>query len=185
MKICATCFELYGNVTRRYQSCFCKEKPGVPAERGDWSGWDFPQAVELCHCCGHELISSGTRWSVFYCEPCRVQVIALNKQSGFAVIPLGRHSMMNNFALDPRAPDRANEIRTFIANANGLFERIKRLDTWRKRIVAQTLRTAGLPEGTDVELEDYLLGIASRPSPKRASIEELAAFLSATDCGPG
>lgn len=177
MQICGTCCELYGHFTTAgqpcYQPCGCKEKGETAVGFG---GSDFPCAWELCYCCGHTVIGSGTRWSVFYCEPCKEKVVALNKQHGFSVIPLGRHSIMNQVVLDPRAPDQESEVRKFTENVGGLFKRIDRLRAWRKRIVARTLQELGFPRGSDVELENYVLRVGSL-RPRRASAEELATFL--------
>lgn len=178
MQICGTCCELYGYFTTAgqpcYQPCGCKEKGETAVGFG---GSDFPCAWELCYCCGQTVIGSGTRWSVFFCEPCKAQVVALNKQHGFAVIPLGRHSLMNQVVLNVRAPDQADEMRKFTENAAGLFERINRLRVWRKRIITRILQELGFPRGSDAELENYVLRVGSL-RPQRASVEELAACLS-------
>jgi hypothetical protein len=79
----------YGH--RYYQRCRCQDK----SMEAPWVGFDFNTEVELCYCCGAEAITSGSRWSSFYCEECREQVLKLNRSVGRWVIPIGRHSVMH------------------------------------------------------------------------------------------
>jgi hypothetical protein len=60
-----------------------------------WGNKDFNQDLELCYCCGAVEISSGTKWSVFYCRSCQRRVLRLNALCGRCVIPIGRHSLQN------------------------------------------------------------------------------------------
>jgi hypothetical protein len=76
--------EMHGIDTLRYQKCSCKENnPAVPEQEDEewkWLGFDYREIIELCHCCSQQLLTSGSRWSVFFCEDCKRKVIELNKQ---------------------------------------------------------------------------------------------------------
>lgn len=94
---------------------------------------DFPEAVELCHCCARTLIRSGSKFSSFFCGECRERVIALNRSYGLSVVPLGRHSLMNGFLL--RGGADAGETEAFVSGVRGVFSRIDRLEIWRRTLV--------------------------------------------------
>jgi hypothetical protein len=44
-------------------------------------------------------VSSGSKWSLFFCEDCKMRVVAHNQGAGRCVIPIGRHSIMNGVFL--------------------------------------------------------------------------------------
>src|SRR6202023_1828829 len=48
---------------------------------------------------GLEVIHSGSRWSTFCCDDCRIAVFALNDRldrGGWVSLPIGRHSLMHS-----------------------------------------------------------------------------------------
>jgi hypothetical protein len=129
MKICSRCYDVYGSWNYkpqiiqffseevllgknrlhgvehlRYQKCNCKddnsEIPEQEDEEWKWLGFDYRRIIELCHCCGQEILISGSRWSVFFCEDCKGKVIELNKQVQRSVIPIGGHSRLELMALN-------------------------------------------------------------------------------------
>ena len=62
---------------------------------------DFPTAAELCRCCGLELLQSGCKWSVWFCNDCKPRVLKLNQSVGAWVIPIRRHSLMHGLSYSP------------------------------------------------------------------------------------
>ena len=91
-RICTTCRELFeartpgpGDVPQR---CGCH-----PERSRGWSG-DLPERARLCECCRLELLPSGSRWSVWFCQGCLEHVRELNARLGRYAIPIGRHSLM-------------------------------------------------------------------------------------------
>jgi hypothetical protein len=51
-----------------------------------WFAFDFNKLVELCYCCGAELVESGFESSVWFCGECKERVEWLSEEyrrSGF------------------------------------------------------------------------------------------------------
>ena len=96
MELCRDCFVLRGpffdhiNTCERMQRCACESK------EPPWNEYDFNCAIGLCCGCTAEVVRSGSSWSVFFCESCKPRVMAYDRRVGAALIPLGRHSLMNN-----------------------------------------------------------------------------------------
>src|SRR3954453_18786742 len=88
--ICRRCRQLKGPVPDRtdgaLQLCGCASVE-VRREQPLWRG-DFNTYAELCRCCGLELLASGSRWSVWFCKPCKDSVLRLNRSAGGCVIPI-------------------------------------------------------------------------------------------------
>ena len=98
MELCRVCLALRGpfrddfNDTDRVQRCACE--PRDPP----WNAYDYNCHAELCHCCAARVVSSGSKWSLYFCEPCKKRIVAYNRCRGCAVIPIGRHTLMNGLA---------------------------------------------------------------------------------------
>src|SRR5262245_50288035 len=98
--ICPTCHHVQGRVTGQlipskdrivlFQSCDCVwaegRRTGIFPTR--WSGFDFNEIWTLCYGCGAELLSSGSRWSVWLCKRCKAYVKRLHQVCGFTVVPI-------------------------------------------------------------------------------------------------
>jgi len=95
--------------------------------------------VELCHCCAAAVINSGSRWSVLFCDECRLWVIALNKSYGAAVVPHGRHSMMNGFGLSGKDAQDDRKITRFANDFQAFGKRMERPRDWRRNLVVDYL----------------------------------------------
>jgi hypothetical protein len=99
LELCRTCLHLRGpfydefNRCERVQPCSCD--PIQPP----WNAFDYNECAELCRCCAAECVSSGSKWSLFFCEDCKMRVVAHNQGAGRCVIPIGRHSIMNGVFL--------------------------------------------------------------------------------------
>jgi hypothetical protein len=122
-------------------------------------------AVELCRCCGLVPLRSGSRWSVWLCEECKRRVLALNRRFGRAVVPIGRHSLMNGISLQTTAAREEEAIEDFVSSANGLFQTIGRLEEWARERIAYNIYRLGLDVDAPVRLTEYLARIAESRDP--------------------
>jgi hypothetical protein len=175
--ICSSCFEIHGRMRVRGvrsgvydQLCACDPRPTHP-DADTWWGFDFNRLVELCYCCGTAAIRSGSRWSPFFCEECKPRVRMLNESLGlpFALIPVGRHSMMNTIVAHTESID--GELAEFAVAMRSLFDRIDDLREWQRRIMQQNLQRLGLGDRRDALLKEYIERAGSFD--RRLAFEEL------------
>lgn len=160
IKICSVCYDLYGfwnyndDPTVFYQKCDCQPKKGDIKWETKWGVFDFNEVVTLCYCCGQELLKSGSKFSVWFCDECKKRIMEFNSQFKMAIIPIGRHSFMAGIMV--KHEDLQNqEIRTQFCNAIvALFDRMKILYNWKEHIMQGNFRTLGLTE--DVLITEYL-----------------------------
>jgi hypothetical protein len=145
---------------------------------------DFPTAVEFCCCCATELISSGSRFSSFFCAECRAAARQLADSAGFAVIPLGRHTLMNGVCLDGGDAADPQRLTTFTAAAEGFFARVDRLATWQRGIVADHI-DAMAPGATHVPATAYLAFVARHGLPKPVLFQQLYRYFGVEQTFPG
>jgi hypothetical protein len=135
MWVCPKCATLRGPAVHEYrderlvQQCACERR----LHRVDWPGWDISAVAELCRCCARVVIPSGSRWSGFFCDGCRPLVIALNRDAGRCVVPIGRHSMMNGFSLGGARPPTPENIERFVTGFSSVVDRIGHLERWTAR----------------------------------------------------
>jgi len=185
--ICWVCYSLSGCVwgnSEQHQDCDCawaQVRAGLRPAPAPWPGFDFPEAVELCYCCGAEVLSSGSRWSVWFCEDCKEQVRLLHQRHRRHLIPIGRHSLMNGFGLAGRAAQDQAAVKEFTLRVSGLFDRMEVLKSWASAIVAEHVRTRGFEEGTDVLLKEYLDALVRQPVDKADAFERLCAYFQSPD----
>lgn len=162
LKVCATCAGIYGPWNQRYgngefsqiqdQKCKCgKGRTGDPV----WAGHDFNEIVTLCYCCGQELLSSGSRFSLWFCEECKQLVIGLNTRYLKKIIPIGRHSMMNGYYV--KGNDTEKELDVFVENWNGLVNRMDVLFDWERSKIRRHFNAASF--ANDADLIEYLAAV--------------------------
>lgn len=92
---CPDCADIYGVLDGIGKRCNC-ERSSQTADL--YIGGDFPTPFEICWYCQAEIIRSGSRWSTYYCENCRVPIRNLNdilERDGLVGLPIGRHTMMH------------------------------------------------------------------------------------------
>ena len=179
LQLCSTCGKLRGDivVSPNYagrsayfqQQCHCQIPAATRQSDRDLCHLhrlDFPQMFDLCHCCGGELICSGSRLSWLFCRDCRWAIEQLNDLCDHCVIPIGRHTFMaarwgrqsfnrqpepvaESPALDPEAYQLALK-RQLRRNIRNWSERIDRVTRFGMRVNAThigdiaTTRTSGL-----------------------------------------
>lgn len=68
---------------------------------------------EICRCCGLRIIPSGSRWSLFYCQVCKLRIRNLNETIERCIIPCGRHSIMS-VSLSGQNPKSIEAVAEFI-----------------------------------------------------------------------
>jgi len=72
-RICTTCYEPYGTEAQQGfptpQRCRCDK-----TDESTWPRFDFNEHVHLCRCCRAVALDSGSRWSVWFCKPCKDRV---------------------------------------------------------------------------------------------------------------
>ena len=173
MMICADCFEIYGpwhckgeaaggTDKNLFQLCGrdCpsrNQKPNMLSREvvgAKWPGFDFNMVVELCHCCGQEVLSSGSKWSVWFCEECKERVIQFNTRYRRTIIPIGRHSLMAGYSLGQEEARKPEAIRAFAENLSRLSSNIDRLAEWKSLVLAENFKIIGYLN--DAPLLDYL-----------------------------
>lgn len=177
LRICGSCRTLKGPVPDRSdgarQLCECAPTENHRAEPL-WGG-DFNTYAELCHCCGLVLLRSGSRWSVWFCEPCKRSVVALNRAAGRCLIPIGRHSLMNRVAA------RSEQLRTnvgavaFADQLDTLFASIGGLRAWAATVTASNTIALGFGGDVDVLLADYLAAVRGSTLSSEAAFTSLVA----------
>jgi hypothetical protein len=174
--ICHRCRGLKGSVPGRAdgarQLCECTPVE-VRRAQPRWDG-DFNTYAELCCCCGLVLLRSGSRWSAWFCEPCKKSVVALNQSAGRCLVPIGRHSLMNGVAARPSQLASDTGVRTFADQLSAFFDTFDSLEAWARTIVESNLIALGLDADRDVRLGDYLDAIERSSLSRSAAFEALA-----------
>jgi hypothetical protein len=161
--VCGTCGELRGPFVwrlkgveyPRVQECGCERQRRAKGQRPEtWLGFDFNTVAELCHACGCEVLTSGSRFSIWFCTECRDRATALNAEVGQPVVPIGRHSLMHGIAM--RAQPTDAEIGAFVSRFGTLVDRMNQVHAWAGEVVRTNLAGVGLSDATDHELAVYL-----------------------------
>ncbi len=174
MWICRTCAglsghpgPLSGSQDERVQRCSCRRK-----DEPRWPRFDFNEHVHLCECCLMEALPSGSKFSNWFCEPCKNRVVALNDELRVWLIPIGRHSIMVS-TYDPPghlmlggtvllSPEKTGAIARFAEGVFAMNSWIDRLGMWSKATLLQNLRDLGFPASAEVRLSDYLKAVRAR-----------------------
>ncbi len=140
LKLCRKCFELYGPIQLEdrqtvEQTCFCD----IPKSEEPWvvDGRfvkDFNQEYEMCYCCGVAAMTSGSRYSSFYCEECKQRIRKVNELVRRCMMPCGRHSIMNGVSIKGESAEDSKAVAAFAAGVNEMNDRIDVVRTHRARI---------------------------------------------------
>ena len=158
-EVCGICYDvrgpfgwtLHGVTDVHEQRCRC-----TPGTGSTWRGFDFNRVAELCRVCGCEVLQSGSKFSIWVCGACKPRVRAVSARLGRLVVPVGRHSIVNGFALsvEPETSDEA--IEAFAGRLQLMGGRIERLDGWAQSVVRSNLAEIGRGDAASVPLPDYL-----------------------------
>jgi hypothetical protein len=177
MWICRTCGGVSGQpgpISRsqddRVQRCSCRR-----TEEPTWPRFDFNEHVHLCECCLQEALPSGSKFSIWFCDPCQNLITALNDELRHWLIPIGRHSFMVR-TYDPpgalmlsgrdlsRSDGSVNEaaIDWFATALFSMASSIDLLQEWSRTSLLENLRDLAFPPSTEVRLSQYLTAVRSR-----------------------
>lgn len=192
LKICRTCFELYGHIRfadghEVEQRCHCNYVAGEKnwefhvidgTHIGSLHSKDFNKLYETCYCCGLEVIGSGSRFSSFHCNYCQEKVRELNREVGNCVIPVARHSIINGFSLSGAQLADRNAIAQFLAKADEMSDGISKLYKHRNTILKKQIKMVGLSEsGSVFEFIEKTKEIENINCLKDAAFYRLMAFM--------
>lgn len=184
MFMCSVCGEIYGNwryepeikviyphenmMDTYNQKCSCKGTQ----DRQKWPRFDFDEILTLCYCCGQELLMSGSKWSVWFCDYCKERVVQFNTIFQRTIIPIGRHSIMHGYLLTGKDCIDSEKIKDFAAKVNQLNIHIAHLHEWKKFMILKNLEVVGFSE--DVSVIKYL--IRAKQLKKEISFEQMCNF---------
>lgn len=145
--VCTKCFKLTSCGTGM-QRCDCEPRQKIV-------GTDSPSGFHLCYICCIYVVGGTTRWSWEACETC-LQVNKERKEAKKLYLPLGRHSVMNGFAIPMKLEEEkwdiaATELVRFteavqeleiwcVTRAKNMFDDVERwtslshvrVDTWER-----------------------------------------------------
>lgn len=154
LRVCTTCGRLFQDLPDREQPqrCECQHDSDAPS----WPGYDFNERASLCRCCGREVLSSGSRWQVWFCDTCSHDVKELHNRLGGWVIPIGRHSMMHGISIKGGDVDDDKGTKEFVNASRSLFRAIDLLDEWHDRWVIELIRKSWFAKYPSVSLHTYL-----------------------------
>jgi len=161
--VCRNCLQLKGTIHFTSGQSF-EQKCGCSTEREEkWQikvtdtykpTLDFNKAYEMCYCCGLEVLPSGSRWSLFFCQNCNTWVRNFNELVGACIVPIGRHSLMNQAGLGGQEANNKAAIKQFTKQLKGTFNRIDVVYTHKQQVMKQNLDL--LAEGKEARVIDIL-----------------------------
>jgi hypothetical protein len=123
------------------QHCKCEKK-----DESKWSdGRDFNLGYETCYCCGLEAITSGSRYSYFFCQDCRKATGDFNDSVGICIIPMGRHHYLNGKWFN-KAPPLYEPASLFSSESKSIRELMDRAQEHQALILRHQLKIFKLPE---------------------------------------
>jgi hypothetical protein len=172
--VCNTCGRIYGEVSPavsgsvsppRQQRCECESAEFDPP----WEGYDFPEAVTLCRCCGRRALLGGRPWSIWFCIACRRGVERINRLGRCHFIPVGRHTLLDQIGRDADE----EEIPAFVAGLGDWFARLERLELHAWLVMQSNLRALSRDAQTELRLADYLERLPATTDYIRAAIRDL------------
>jgi len=137
---------------------------------------DVNLAFELCYCCGLEALRSGSRWSVWFREACKDRVRALDSRTGRSVVPIGRHSLMNQVVFNPAA-DLDVAVTAFTDQQTSMIDKIIHTRAWAASAVRLNRVAVGLPAGEDIDLDAYLAAVETLTPVKAERFIEMVGLL--------
>jgi hypothetical protein len=185
MDMCRKCLGLRGpffdahNRCERVQRCGCEPRDPL------WNAYDYNSAAELCHCCAWRVVPSGSKWSLFFCEPCKAPIRAYNQAAGLRVVPLGRHSIMNDVTLSVATAESRRARRACEGALPGLFERIATLWRYHHAHLARVANAIDA-EGATMPLSQYIeRAHRDRPSTAEACAAVVRAITAETSATGG
>jgi len=183
LEICTTCLELRGPYRGHDNVCACDVEawePDRPARAGD-----LTNNVILCHGCLAELVEGSSRWSSFYCDPCRTWVRDTGRRLGRYIVPIGRHSIMNGtywLSEDGQLHTDA-QVTAFADQLSASFASIDALYQLTNRRLRSRLTVLGI-DGDAIEVTAYLQRCAAHGWTDDTGLHEFAELVLQSDARP-
>ena len=167
MKVCADCGKVHGSWKEKgmfnptfQQRCGCENRKRTTDNSEKWPGFDFNEVVTLCYCCGSDLLTSGSRWSVWFCKECAKKISTVNHNIGLWLIPIGRHSLMHGIGINCHNKNEEEinyAIKEFHEKTESLFKQQNKLYAWARSIVIKNIKRLNvINNGPDMRLSQYL-----------------------------
>jgi len=155
MELCRKCLVLRGPFFDSHNGCERVQRCGCEPRQPLWNAFDYNCAAELCRCCAAHVIRCGSKWSIFFCDACKRQVVAYNGAVGWKAIPIGRHSMMNGVALNTGDAGKASARSAYARDLSEVFDRIDRLERFHRAQVRRIVSSIETP-GPTVPVPHYI-----------------------------
>lgn len=186
LAICGQCHQLKG-AFREVEYNHHEEEDGMPIGYRPWNlycGCTGPEAqthsglriAELCRCCAAQLLPSGTKFSVWFCEECKEAVRRLNWSLQTYLIPIGPHSLQGGIQLSGLEAKNPGKVAAFAKRWNSLFARMDSLGDFALATTAERVANLGLDPGQDVPLLEYLDRLDRNPPDKTAAFHRLREY---------
>lgn len=152
--VCVTCGHLFQNLpeSEQPQRCKCQQDNDTPR----WHGYDFNKRAVLCRCCGTAVLSSGSRWLVWFCDVCLHNVKGLHTRLGGSVIPVGPHSLLNGISVAGQDVHDDRVIENFVNDFGNLILDAQHLSQWHEHRVIKLIEKLELSTNPSVQLHNYL-----------------------------
>ena len=168
MDLCRKCLVLRGPFFDSHNGCERVQRCGCEPADPPWNAFDYNRAAELCRCCASRVIRTGSKWSAFFCDVCKRHVVAYNGGTGWNVIPIGRHSMMNGVALSTRHVRQGSARRVFGRGLSEVVDGIVRLERFHRTQVTCIASSIDGP-GQTLPVPQYI-DHAARSEPSASAV---------------
>jgi len=164
MEVCCDCIDVVGWFRRLYGPL---EGEGPLLQRGrcashrprphapTWPRFDFNRGVDLCRCCGVEPRASGSRWCVWFCDPCKEQVGLLNERHGRCIVPIGRHSVHWGGLLRAEEADNPFSVLGFVDASKAMVAATGVLSDWCQVAITLNVQRIGALDAATIPILDY------------------------------
>lgn len=176
--VCTTCGRLRGPVEPErglVQRCACE-----PREEDRWPGYDFNTAGELCYCCGQVLLTSGSKYSVWFCDECKQQVGILNGRLGRYAVPIGRHSFHAGWVLTGAAVEQyPGLLADFAEFWKGAMAGMDAVYDWSREVVLRILSERFPSAEGQVPIATYLAAARPTEEEKMERFRQMTTWLAA------
>lgn len=174
MQVCRDCRDVVGPFSRlnprRDDPRLLVQRGSCPRHRSSereptWPRFDFNRQVDLCYCCGRVPLRTGSRWSVWFCNPCKEQVGLLNGRHGRCIVPIGRHSVHWGHLLSVEKLDDTLAVEGFLASVSIQSRVTQILNDWSHEVVARNLTAIEAGDRPSVPIVDYWRAVRLQVDP--------------------
>lgn len=93
---------------------------------------------------------------MWFCDRCKARAVAINRQAGRPVLPIGRHSLMHGIGLGGSDATSEVAIDRFVSQCQGFFQQQERVREWAREAVRRNLIDRGLDRRSAVPLPEYV-----------------------------